>query len=65
MEQHRSLVDSLKDSRNPWEDVFSRHSGGSDNHLCTVRFDTDKKRKRREILGHRKGVVGIYVNVML
>ena len=36
-----------------------------DNHLCTVRFDTDKKRKRREILGHRKGVVGIDVIMML
>jgi hypothetical protein len=44
--------------------VFKAFSG-RDNHLCTVSFDTDKKRKRREILGHRKGVVGIYVNVML
>ena len=35
--------------------VFKAFSG-RDNHLCTVSFDTDKKRKRREILGHRKGV---------
>ena len=34
--------------------VFKAFSG-RDNHLCTVSFDTDKKRKRREILGAQEG----------
>ena len=48
MEQRYLLVDSLKDSGNPWEDVFSRHSAaGTIIYAQSVLIRTRKEREER------------------
>lgn len=48
MEQCYLLVDSLKDSRNPWEDVFSRHSAaGTIIYAQSVLIRTRKEKEER------------------
>lgn len=48
MEQCYLLVDSLKDRRNPWEDVFSRHSAaGTIIYAQSILIRTRKEKEER------------------
>ena len=63
MEQLPLLEDSLNYITNPCRSCVAKAFSDRDSHPCTVSFDKGKIRKRREALGHTKGVGGIYVNV--